>query len=337
MRLSTLALSACIAACFAAGPVAAIAAPPGATFTVATGLITDQKAVFATVESAHVVPARTRLAGTIVSLSVRDGDAVTAGQTIATVADSAMAQQLQSLNASITGLRAQLAQASIDLARAQRLIGSGAIARATLDQAQTAQNVASSSLKSQIAARNALAAQIANGAVLAPVSGRVLHRPVTQGSVVVTGDTIATIAEQDYVLRLEVPEYHSRIMHVGDLVRISDTGNTPEFGKITLIYPQIQNGDVQADATSPGLGDYFVGQRIQVWISAGQRPGLVIPASFIESRFGLDYVELKTPNGHSIAVPVQQGAPHPTPSMPDGVEILSGLQPGNVLTAPAAP
>ncbi|GLR66504.1 membrane protein [Acidocella aquatica] len=333
MRLSALALSACLAA----SPVAAIAAQPPAAFTVATGLIADQKAVFATVESAHVVPARTRLGGTIVALSVRDGDAVTAGQTIAIVADSAMAQQLQSLDASIAGLRAQLAQANIDLTRAQRLIGSGAIARSTLDQAQTAQNVATSSLKSQIAARNALAEQIANGAVLAPVSGRVLHRPVTQGSVVVGGDTIATIAEQDYVLRLEVPEYHSSIMHVGDLVRIDNASPTPVFGKITLVYPQIQNGDVEADATAPGLGDYFVGQRIQVWISAGQRPGLVIPASYIESRFGLDYVELQTPGGQPTAIPVQRGAPQPSPSMPDGVEILSGLQPGNVLIAPAAP
>ena len=333
MRLPTLAL----AACLSAAPLTAIAAPPGATFTVATGMISDQKAVFATVESAHVVPARTRLGGTIVSLSVRDGDSVTAGQTIALVADSAMAQQLQSLDASITGLRAQLAQADTDLARAQRLIGSGAIARATLDQAQTAQNVAASSLKSQIAARGALAAQIANGAVLAPVSGRVLHRPVTQGSVVLSGDTIATIAEQDYVLRLEVPEYHARIMHVGDPVRIDNGTATPTFGTITLVYPQIQNGDIQADATAPGLGDYFVGQRIQVWISAGQRPGLVIPSSFIESRFGLDYVDLQTPGGNPTAVPVQPGAPAPSPAMPNGVEILSGLRPGNILIAPAAP
>lgn len=337
MRLSSLVLPICIAACIAAGGVPAIAATPPASFTVATGLITDQKAVFATVESAHVVPARTRLAGTIVNLSVRDGAPVTAGQTIALVADSAMAQQLQSLDASITGLRAQLAQAGTDLARAQRLINSGAIARATLDQAQTARNVAASSLKSQIAARGALAQQIANGAVLAPVSGRVLHRPLTQGTVVVAGDTIATIAEQNYVLRLEVPEYHAAIMHVGDLVRISDTGSTPAFGRITLVYPQIQNGDVQADATAPGLGDYFVGQRIQVWISAGQRPGIVIPASFIETRFGLDYVNLRTANGQSVAVPVQRGAPQPTPSMPDGVEILSGLQPGNILIAPVTP
>ena len=74
MRVISLAL----AACLTAGPAAAQAP---ANFTVATGLITDQKAVFATVESAHVVPARARLGGTIVTLSVQDGDTVTAGQT----------------------------------------------------------------------------------------------------------------------------------------------------------------------------------------------------------------------------------------------------------------
>ena len=331
MRLFSMAL----AACLAAGP--AVAQVPG-TFTVATGLIADQKAVFATVESAHVVPARTRLGGTIVTLSVQDGDTVTAGQTLALVADPAMAQQLQALDANITGQRAQLAQANIDLARAQQLIHSGAIARSTLDQAQTAQSVATSSLKSQIAARGALAQQIAEGAVLAPVSGRVLITPVTQGTVVVSGDTVATIAQQDYVLRLDVPEYHADFLHVGDPVRIdNNNGATPAFGKITLVYPQIQNGQVEADATAPKIGSYFTGQRIQVWVFAGQRPGLVIPASFIESRFGLDYVNEQTQNGEIIAVPVQRGAPQPTPALPDGIEILSGLHPGEVLTAPAAP
>ena len=51
----------------------------------------------------------------------------------------------------------------------------------------------------------------------------------------------------------------------------------PLFGRITLVYPQIQDGRVIADAAVPGLGSYFVGQRIPVWISAGERMSYVIP------------------------------------------------------------
>jgi RND family efflux transporter MFP subunit len=325
-------LSLATLACLAAGPAAA-----QTSFTVAPGMIADQKAVFATVESAHVVSARARLAGTVAQLNVQDGDAVTAGQVIATVVDPAMAEQLSAQDAAITGLRAQLAQANIDLARAQALITSGAISRSVLDQARTAQNVAASDLKSHIAARAALAQQIADGAVLAPVAGRVLLTPVTQGTVVMDGDTIATIAEQDFVLRLDVPERHAEYLQLGQPVRLDDDGTTqPEFGKITLIYPTIQNGQVEADASAANLGDYFVGQRIQVWLFAGLRPGLVIPAHFIETRFGLDYADVHNPDGSTIAVPVQRGEAQPTPALPDGVEILSGLQPGDVLTLPAS-
>ncbi|MCX7384953.1 MAG: efflux RND transporter periplasmic adaptor subunit, partial [Alphaproteobacteria bacterium] len=46
-----------------------------ALHTVAMRDIIDQKAVFATVESPNVVPARARIGGTVIALAVRDGDA----------------------------------------------------------------------------------------------------------------------------------------------------------------------------------------------------------------------------------------------------------------------
>ena len=85
--------------------------------TVAVRSIVDQKAVFATVESPNVVPARARIGGTVIALAVRDGDAVTPGQTIAVIGDDKLALQLGALDAQIAGLRAQLAQAQIDLGR----------------------------------------------------------------------------------------------------------------------------------------------------------------------------------------------------------------------------
>ena len=45
-------------------------------------------------------------------------------------------------------------------------------------------------------------------------------------------------------------------------------------GTITLIYPQIEEGRVVADAKVADLGNYFVGDRVRVWISAGTRAGL---------------------------------------------------------------
>src|ERR1700693_4256353 len=95
------------------------------TFVVAPKTVADEKAVFATVESANVVPARTRIGGTVVELAVKEGDAVTQGQVIATIGDEKLALQMKSLDAQIAGLEAQFAQAQADLTRGEDLFSRG--------------------------------------------------------------------------------------------------------------------------------------------------------------------------------------------------------------------
>ena len=88
-----------------------------------------------------------------------------------------------------------------------------------------------------------------------------------------------------------------RVDEDGDPIRIDgdDLGTAaPRFGKISLVYPQIEEGRVVADAVVEGLEDYFVNERVRVWIAAGARPAYVIPARFITTRFGLDYVRVRT-------------------------------------------
>lgn len=308
-----------------------------ALFTVAARMVPDEKAVFATVESRNVVPARARIGGIITRLAVKDGDRVTAGQVIATVEDHKLQLQIAALDAEIAGLRSQLAQAEADLARDEALAKSGNVSRQQLDHARTAVQVATSALDARIGQRAVAAQQQAEGAVLAPIAGRVLTVPVTDGTVVLAGDAVATLAERNFVLRLLVPERHALHLKAGDTVRLDgqDLGESgPAFGTITLVYPQITAGEVRADATVPGIGDYFVGERVRVWIPAGKRRAIVVPASFVFTRFGLDYVRLKGRDEAVLDTPVQRGLPLPTPAMPDGLQILSGLSAGEVLVRP---
>jgi RND family efflux transporter MFP subunit len=301
-------------------------------FTVHLNSLSDEKAVFATVESPNVVPARSRIGGTVARLSVRQGDAVTQGQVIAVVGDEKLLLQINSLDAQITGLQSQLAQAQTDLARAQTLFQQGVGPRTTMDQAHTAVDVASAALRARTAERAVAQQNLDEGKVLAPVAGRVLTVPLTTGTVVLNGDTIATIGEQPFLLRLRVPERHAVSLKQGDRVRI-DSGQLgvaeSEDGVITLVYPQIDQGRVVADAKVSDLGGYFVGDRIRVWISAGTREGYVVPDSFLLTRFGLDYVRLRHVDGSAMDTPVQRGS-----QMPGGVEILSGVKAGDVLVRP---
>ena len=179
---------------------AAAAAP--STLTAEPTPVADEKAVFATVESREVVPARVRTGGTIASLAVREGDRVERGQLVATIGDPKLLLQQAALDAQIAGLTAQLEQARTDLARAQELFKSGVTTKARLDELTTAANVAVNQLKARNAERDVVVQQLAEGQVLAPTAGRVLKVPVTAGTVVMSGETVANIAQQDFVLRL---------------------------------------------------------------------------------------------------------------------------------------
>jgi RND family efflux transporter MFP subunit len=306
------------------------------TFTVASKQVADEKAVFATVESVSVVPARGRIGGTIVQLNVKEGDSVTRGQPLAVVSDDKLALQMKSLDAQIDALQAQSDQANIDFIRTEGLVERGIMPRTKLDETRTALNVAENGLRARKAERAVIQQQFNEGQVLAPADGRVLKRMVSVGSVVLPGDTVEMVAQQDFKLRLRVPERHARFLKVGDTVRVdgTETGDqAPRHGTIDLVYPQIEDGRVVADAKVDGLGEYFVGDRLRVWISGGERAAIVVPASYVTTRFGIDYVAVQSPSGN-LSVPVQRGRAMPLPDVADGLEILSGVTAGDVLVRP---
>jgi len=317
--------------------VACAAAPAVAeTFAVASRPVADEKAVFATVESRSVVPARSRIGGTVAQLNVREGDSVTRGQVVAVVADEKLTLQMKSLDAQIAALQAQYDQANIDFTRTEGLVDRGILPRTKLDETRTALNVAENALRARKAERDVVQQQFNEGQVLAPTDGRILRRMVSVGSVMLPGDTVEMVAQQDYKLRLRIPERHARFLKVGDSVRIDSAEigeRTSQLGTVDLVYPQIEDGRVVADAKVDGLGEYFVGDRLRVWISGGARPAYIIPASYITTRFGIDYVSVQSGTG-AVSVPVQRGRPMPSPELADGIEILSGVQSGDALVRP---
>jgi RND family efflux transporter MFP subunit len=309
----------------------------GGDFPVALLKLPDEKSVYATVETVNAIPARVRTGGTITRLSVREGDAVTAGQVIASVGDQKLSLQQGALDAQIASARAQMEQAQGDMERAEALSRNGFVTRQRLDELRTAANVAANALKARIAERAVLGQQMNEGQVLAPAAGRVLAVPVTPGTVVMPGETVAMIAERDYVLRLSVPERHAISLKAGDPVRLDpddlSPGERAGQGQITLVYPRISDGRVQADARVSGLGDYFVGQRVRVFVPTGERPVIIVPATYLTTRFGMDFAHLRQ-GASMVEVPVRRGQARPRPGMSDGVEILSGLNDGDILVRP---
>lgn len=311
---------------------------PAIVYTVAEQEIDDLKSVIATVRSKKVVEARVQTPGTVASLKVVEGENVQPGQLVGLVTDPKIALRLKASDAQIVALQSRLTTAKADLDRQNELLRRGVAPQARVDQAKTAFDVATNDLSAARSERAVIERQAEEGQVLAPAQGRVLRVPVTEGTVVREGESIATIAANEYLLRLEVPERHARFMKAGDTLKIGRRGLGPESevagqGKIVLIYPEIQSGRVIADAEVADLGQYFVGERTLAWISAGQRKGLVVPRELTFKRFGLDYVRVAE-GGKPVDVVVQLGQPAGNEAQPELVEVLTGLKTGDRLMKP---
>lgn len=303
-------------------------------YTVAVSQVEDQKAVFATVESVDVVSARARIGGTVTELLVDEGSPVQAGQMIARVVDHKLALQAKSIDARTQAAASQRDLAKTALARQEKLFQSGAIPRARLDEARSALEVAERALSAAHADAQVLQQTRVEGDVLAPAQGRILKVNVTKGSVVLPGEAVATMAADGYILRLQLPERHARFVRQGDQVHVAERGleaSTPESGeqlrtgRIIQVYPEIKQGRVVADVEVDNLGDFFVGERIRVWVGTGVRDTIVVPEAYLYQRYGVTFAKLD--DGHEIVV--QPGLPQP-----GGIEVLSGLEAGDALVKP---
>jgi membrane fusion protein, multidrug efflux system len=297
--------------------------------------VKDRKAVIATVEPVHLLVARARIGGTIAKLTVKEGDDVKAGAQIAEVTDAKLALQIQALDSRIASQQATRDQAKTDYDRIDALAKRGVSTQSQLDQAKTNLDVAERNLAAIKGDRDVIAQQAAEGAVFAPGAGRVLTVPVSLGRVVLPGETIATLAQNNYILRLQLPERYARFLRAGDKVLIGARGLSDESegkmseGRVRIVYPEIQGGRVIADVDVPSLGDYFVGERTLAYVNTGERKAIEVPAAFVYRRASVNYVKLA--DGDEVVV--QPGETHDDNGVRQ-IEILSGLYDGDRIVAP---
>lgn len=292
--------------------------------------VTETKAVFGKVETRDVVPARARIGGTLISIAVSEGDAVTQGDRIAEVADQKLALQRTAADARIKALASEQANAKIEYDRARDLLARGAGTQQRVDQTRTAYDVIGNQIAAAEAERSVIAQQMAEGAVLAPATGRVLTKPVTVGGVIMPGEPVATVAGGGFFLRLAIPERFAATLKLNVEVPVDGRPGQPAAtGRLVKIFPQIENGKVIADVEVGTLGTFFVGERVLVHVPVATRQALAVPEAALISRSGVDFIRLA--GGAEVAVVI--GGPVMTP---EGrrIEILSGLRPGDKVIAP---
>ncbi|HLP68803.1 MAG TPA: efflux RND transporter periplasmic adaptor subunit [Rhizobium sp.] len=294
--------------------------------------IPEWKAVYGRVEARDSVPARARIGGTVVDLRVTEGDSVSTGDVIATVRDDKIEFQIAAIDAQLLGLKASLDNAHAELARGEELIKRGVTTAQRLDALRTQVDVVRNQIAAAEAQRSVIVQQGKEGSVLAPTTGKVLSVPVTRDTVIMAGETVATIGGGGFFLRLAVPERHADLLEEGATIEIDGSSDDHRTGRLAKIYPEIDNGRVIADVEVDALPTNFVNKRLLIRLPVGERQALLVPQAAVTSRYGVDYVTVKS--GEATA---ERTVVTAKPITYEGVpmtEVLTGIRPGDEVVLP---
>lgn len=304
-------------------------APAGQRLKVAAAEIAEIKSVAAEVATRDQAEALVRIPGRLVRLTVREGDVVKRGQQIGLVVDERIGFETRAFEAQIAAAAAEAERARAELSRVVYLHKRGFYATARLEQAQAAARSANAQLEAARAVRSASASSAGQGAILAPASGQVLRADIPEGSVVAAGMSVATVTAGPPLLRLHIPQSLAGQVRIGTAVTVEDPGLGTRTGRLVQVYPAVSGGQIMADAVLPGLTADLVGRRVSVRLAVGSRTGILVPRRFVVTQYGIDYVDIVSRDGIS-RIPVQVAAT----GEPAQVEILSGVEPGDILRSP---
>lgn len=249
----------------------------------------------ATVRSLRSTTVQPQVEGIVRQVFVRAGDAVRAGQPIIQI-DPDKQQAAGTVTESQRASReADLAFASQQLARMQKLHEAGAVSRAELEQAETAQKTAQAQLaavQSQIRENDV---QLAYYRVTAPAAGIIGDIPVRQGDRVTSATVITTIDQpQGLEAYINVPLERSGDLRLGLTVELLDSADMViASNPITFIAPRADDA-TQSVLVKTTLRQMPVGVRVMQYVRAriiwNNNPGLTVPVVAVNRLAGQYFV-----------------------------------------------
>jgi cobalt-zinc-cadmium efflux system membrane fusion protein len=288
--------------------------------------IVAQGTVVGTPQGEAVLAARAD--GVVSRVSLRLGDSVRAGQTVALIES----REASAIAAERATAQARLTAARQAMAREQRLFDAQITARQELEAAQTA--LAEAEAESRRTSSAAMAARVSSDgrstAVVSPISGRVTASNATLGSFVTAGTELFRVANASQIeVQASVSALDAARIGVGDRATIS----LPE-GDVQATVRSITPG-VDAESRSAtvllnvsGVGGLRPGQAIAVRIytrDAQNAGGISVPEEAIQTVEGREVVFVRTAQGFA-ATPVIVGQ-----RSGGRAQITSGLTAGQVV------
>lgn len=281
-----------------------------------------------------------QVAGAVVQLSVKPGDAVKAGQVLMRLDARSADQNAQASEAQAQVARAQLELARRELDRQQQLFRQHFISQAALDQAEAQFKATEAQAQAQLAQAGAARSQSAWYQVRAPYAGLVAEVPVVMGDMALPGRSLAVVYDPA-VLRVtaHVPQAEARAARDATAGKDGPAAlliDVPPLGIQGLTPARVQwlptvdgaSGTMELRAELPaGLMGLVPGQSAQIRLvgpaATGQPGALVVPAQAVVRRAEMTGLYVLNAQGRPLLRQVRLGEVHGSQ-----IEILSGLRAG---------
>jgi RND family efflux transporter MFP subunit len=309
------------------------AAPEGTEFLIATAPRAALLEAAGTARPYAEATLSTKLMGSVIEVTVREGDHVRRGQPLVRIDARDLEAKEAQVAAGLGEAEANYQLAQTHEARMRALFDEEAAPRAQLDAARTALTSAAARVASARAAAAELSAVGEYAVVRAPFDGIVIRRLVDPGSFAAPGTPLITVQDAAR-LRVSVSAAPAtvRALTRGDSIRAIIEG-VATMARVEGIVPAAGGNLHTINATVENRDHRFLsGSAATLAIPQGTRPSIVIPASAIVRQGDLTGVHVYTETGAALRW-IRLGT-----AVADSVEVLSGLRAGErivVLTEPA--
>jgi RND family efflux transporter MFP subunit len=327
----------------AVGPQAPAAPPTVMVARPVSKPIVDWNEFSGRFEPTASIEIRARVSGHLQSINFEDGQIVEAGQPLFVIDPRPYQAAVAEAEARLSSARAQVDLANIELQRAEQLVGSAAVSRATYDQRTQQKRAADAAFQTAEATLQRAQLDLEFTEIRAPVGGRVSNRRVDAGGLVTGGDMLLTtivaldpiyfvfdMSERDFVA-------YERAMKSGKLrsirdkstavwARLPDDNGWPYPGTMNFVDNRLEpgSGTIRARAVLPNPG---------LFITPGQFGRIRLPSSDEYNGILIPETALLTDQGERIVLTVgddnvlKTRAVQLGPSQPGGLRVVrEGLQ-----------
>jgi len=223
------------------------------SIVVAPKAVAQTSEYVATIRSLRSTTIQPQVEGTVRQIFVKAGDSVRAGQPLIQIDPDKQQAAVTTTESTRVAREADLAYATQQLTRLQKLFEAGAVSRAELEQAETAEKTARAQLDTVAAQIRESQVELQYYRVTAPSSGIVGEIAIRPGDRVTTTTPITTIDQaQGLEAYINVPLERAGELHPGLMVELLDpSSQVLATDPITFIAPRADDAtqSVLAKAT----------------------------------------------------------------------------------------